>query len=168
MHRTRIPIKRQGFIGWFADICMMPLMYALQGTIRELPQRTHRWNNQHLRNLEVDHLHANKVLIVSGDSEARDRWFGPIPLFHMPIFGGWKKFVVVHPKNRSAEWFVGWVAFDALGVSKIPVAGPVRVCIGPRQGQFFGLDADGVQIDIEVVGEGRIGQAGQYGTIPLL
>lgn len=76
--------------------------------------------------------------------------------------------MVMQPKNHEGEWFVGWIAYDALGISKIPVRGPVRLGIGPRQAQFFGLLADGTQIDIDLVGEGYIGQAGEFATIPLL
>jgi hypothetical protein len=164
---VRIQFKRQGYLGRIADYLMMPIMYVLQGTIHEVPQRTHRWNNIHLRNLEIDHLHADWVVIVPGDQTANERWFGLVPLFHMPIFGGWKKFIVIAPVEESGEWYIGWVAFDALGISRIPLTGPVRVCIGPRQGQFFGLDADGRQIPISRVGEGVIGKAGKYSHIPL-
>lgn len=163
-----IPIKTQGVWGKIADRAMMPLMYLLQGNISESPQRTHRWNNQHLQNYQISDLQADKIEIVAGDTGAHRRWFGPIPLFHMPVFGGWKKFVILQPKMPAKEWYIGWVAFDALGVSMIPLQGPVRVGIGPRQAQFFGLNQSGQQIDIDVVGEGIIGQAGEFSHIPLL
>lgn len=165
---TRLPVKQQGTIGFVADMLMLPFMYLLQGTIAEVPQRTHRWNNLHLRNLEIDHLEADKIVIVPGDSRAKRRWLGPIPLFHMPILGGWDTFVVLEPQDYRGEWFVGWVAFDVLGMSKIPLAGPVRLGIGPRQAQFFGVDTEGNQIALTKVGEGCIGKAGQFARIPLL
>ncbi len=146
----------------------MPLMYLLQGNISESPQRTHRWNNLHLKNMQITDLHADKIEIVPGVPHAHKRWLGPIPLFHMPIFGGWKKFVVLQPKQEITEWYVGWIAFDVLGVSKVPLSGPVRLGIGPRQAQFFGVTPAGEQIDIDVVGEGFIGLAGDFSKIPLL
>lgn len=165
---TKIQIKPQGKIGKVADALMKPLMYLLQGTFAEEPQRTHRWNNYYLRNLAVDHLEADKIEIVPGDTDARKRWLGPIPLFHVPLLGGWRKFVVLQPCDYVGIWYIGWVAYDAQGISKIQLSGPVRLGIGPRQAQFFGLDEDGKQIDIEVIGYGEIGRAGKYARVPLL
>lgn len=165
---TRIPFKKQGHLGRIADMLMVPVMYLLQGNFRETPQRTHRWNNHHLRNLEVDHLDADNILFVDGDPGANERWFGPIPLFHMPVFGGWKKFVVVEPVHQVDEWFIGWVAFDALGVSRIPLQGPVRLGIGPRQAEFFALDSQGKQIELSKVAVGHIGSAGEYSDVLFL
>lgn len=164
----RIPVQTQGVIGRMADYLMVPIMYFLQGNISESPQRTHRWNNQHLRNMQIADLHADKIEIVPGVPGAHRRWLGPIPLFHMPLFGGWKKFVVLQPKLEIPEWYVGWIAFDTLGVSKVPLSGPVRLGVGPRQAQFFGVNHEGEQIDIDVIGEGYIGQAGEFSKIPLL
>ena len=166
--QTNIKPQRQNFLGKIGDIVMLPIMYLLQGNVREVPQRTHRWNNTHLNNHSVSDLHAKMIEIIPGDSLARRRWLGPLPLFHIPIFGGWKKFVVLQPKNHIHEWFVGWIAFDALGITKIPTQGPIRLGIGPRQAHFFGLTETGKQIDVDVIGEGYIGQAGEFANIPLL
>ena len=166
--KTSIVPNRQGVAGKIGDSIMLPIMYLLQGNWREVPQRTHRWNNAHLTNHSIADLHADMVEIVYGDHTARKRWFGLIPLFHIPILGGWRKFIVLQPKNHSQEWFVGWVAFDALGITKIPITGPVRLGIGPRQAQFFGLTKTGEQIDIDVVGDGCIGKAGEFAKITML
>lgn len=166
--QTDIIPKKQGLCGYVADLLMMPVMYALQGNFREKPQRTHRWNNIHLKNNAITDLHADHLVIVPGDVAAHRRWLGPIPLFHMPIFGGWKKFVVIEPVDVVDEWFIGWVAFDALGLSKIQITGPVRLGIGPRQAHFFGLAKNGEQLRLKVVGEGEIGVAAEYSTILLL
>ncbi len=161
-----IKIKRQGVLGKVADGLMLPIMYLLQGNIRELPQRTHRWNNDHLKNLEVADLESEKIIFSDRVEAARSRWLGPIPLFHMPIFGGWKKFGVIKPVHKVEEWYIGWVAFDVLGVSQIPLSGPVRIGLGPRQAEYFGIDKDGYQIEIEAVGEGYIGNAGKFAKVP--
>lgn len=165
---AKIQIEKQGVLGRIADWFMVPVMYVLQGNFQERPQQTHRWNNQQLHNYDVRYLEARDIIIVPGDCGANERWWGILPRFHMPILGGWDKFVVLQPQEPIAEWYVGWVAFDTLGVSKIPLDGPVRLGIGPRQAHFFGIDAGGKQIPLKVVGEGRIGQAGQYKDIPLL
>lgn len=163
-----IKFKPQTRVGAFADMLMMPIMYLLQGNFSELPQRTHRWNNRHLKNLDITDLHIEKMAVAMGVPGAHERWLGPIPLFHMPVFGGWRKFVVLEPVEKTDIWFVGWVAFDALGVSKIPLKNSVRLGVGPRQAEFFGVDRNGQQIAIRVVGEGSIGEAGKYARVPLL
>lgn len=162
-----IEIKKQKFLGRVADYVMLPIMYLLQGTFKESPQRTHRWNNMHLKNVEVTTLESDKILFFDGDTSAHRRWFGPIPLFHMPIFGGWKKFGVIKPVEEIDEWFIGWIAFDALGLSQIPLKNKVRIGLGPRQAEYFGLDREGHQIEIEVAGEGYVGQAGEFANVPL-
>lgn len=160
--------KPQQIFGRIADYVMTPVMYLLQGTVRELPQRTHRWNNMHLKNSDILSFNADKTESVVGDETATARWFGPIPLFHMVIFGGWKKFVVIAPRTPQKEWFVGWVVSDAFGLSKIPLTGSVRLGLGPQPAQYFGVDTDGRQIDIDVVGYGSIGHAGDFANVPLL
>ncbi|MEY2665719.1 MAG: hypothetical protein RLZZ480_824 [Candidatus Parcubacteria bacterium] len=160
--------RKQGVIGKIADYLMIPVMYFLQGNLREAPQRTHRWNNLHLQGDEVNGFDADMTVSVEGDKNALSRWLGPIPLFHMVIFGGWKEFVVIKPHVPQKEWFVGWVVSDALGVSKIPLHGSVRLGLGPEPAQYFGVDADGRQIDIDIVGYGTIGKAGEFAKIPLL
>lgn len=161
-----IKIKRQSFLGRIADGLMVPIMYLLQGNFRELPQRTHRWNNVHLKSVQISDLHAEKIIFFDGDSRAHRRWLGPIPLFHMPVFGGWKKFGVIEPVDEVDEWFIGWLAFDIVGISQIPLSGPVRIGLGPRQAEYFGIDSGGNQIKIKEVGEGYIGKAGVFAQVP--
>lgn len=160
--------QKQGLIGRIADYLMMPVMYILQGNIREIPQRTHRWNNRHLSREDIGTFDPGMTLSVEGDREALSRWFGPIPLFHMVIFGGWKKFVVIKPKVSQSSWFVGWVVSDAFGVSCIPLTSEVRLGLGPEPAQYFAVDADGRQIDIDIVGYGSIGKAAEFSKVPLL
>jgi len=160
--------KRQGLVGLIADYLMMPVMYILQGNFKEIPQRTHRWNNVHLRVDDIISLEADKIETIAADTTSSSWWVGPIPHFHMPIFGGWKKFVVIQPKESQKEWFVGWVLGDFMGLSKIPLKRNVRLCLGPLPLQFFGVDSDGRQIDIDIVGYGAIGKAGEFARVPLL
>lgn len=161
------PIQ-EGIAGRIADSLMMPIMYLLQGNVSEVPQRTHFWNNLHLKNTDAFGLDATMFETVSSDPRATRRWLGPLPLFHMAIFGGWEQFVVLTPKIHKETWFVGWIAGDAFGLSKIPLTGSVRLGIGPAQAQFFGVTIDGRQIDIDIVGYGTIGKAGKFAKIPLL
>lgn len=150
------------------DWCMLPVMYLLQMKFDEVPQQTHRWNNTKLPAMAIRDFDASDFVTVQGDTTARRRWLGPIPLFHMPIFGGWDEFVVLAPKVAQAEWYVGWLPFDTIGVSQIPLNDRVRVLVGPRPVQFFGVDAHGYQIPLEIVGTGTVRNAGAFKKVPLL
>lgn len=162
----QIPPQRR--ISWLGDLCMMPLMYLLQGTLREVPQRTHLWNNTKFGLSELQHLHHSALVTVAGDPRAVRRWWGPLPIFHIPLLGGWSKFSVIAPVGDVSVWYIGWIAGDVAGVSQIPLSSPVRVLVGPGPAQFFGVDASGAQIALEIIGHGRIGAAGAFAHIPLL
>ncbi len=164
-----LKVKPQGFIGWLSDMLMTPLMYLTQGTLREVPQRTHHWNNYKLKPCEITHLDNTKALSFDGDrSTMQKRWLGIVPIFHIPIFGGWKKFVVLTPVVPCLRWNVGWIPSDDwIGVSMVSSIGPVRVLIGPDHVKFFGIDEQGQQVEIMSLGEGRVGKAGIFASVPL-
>ena len=108
------------------------------------------------------------MITVAGDSSAFRRWWGPLPIFHIPLFGGWSKFVVLET-TQNELWYIGWLTGDTLGVSKIPLTGPVRVLVGSLPAQFFALRlADGVQLELKSTGHGRVGTAGEFSKVPLL
>lgn len=164
----RIRIRPLGVLERFADACMVPLMYAVSGTLGEWPQRTHRWNNTRLTPTEVGHLRADRMVSCEGIPSAHPRWRLGLPFFHLPIFGGWKEYVVIAPAGPSAPWHVGWLTSSAAGVSHIPLGGPVRMLLGPELVSFFGIDAAGVEIPLRELGRGAVGDGGPYAHIPLL
>ncbi len=148
---------------------MTPVMYFLQWNICESPQRTHFWNNCKLSSDDVKDFISISVVTEMGDPKAIPRWFGPIPIFHMPIFGGWKSFTVLEPVNEvTGEWYVGWIASDVAGISQIPLKNKVRLLTSPGSAQFFGIDKDGNHIELCIIGHGQIGEAGEYAKVPLL
>ena len=163
-------IKPQGLFSRYGDRAMLPLMYLLQGTLREVPQLTHRWNNIKFPLSELSNLQSDLMVAVTGDPQAVRRWWGPLPIFHVPLLGGWSKFVVIEPKTPIVGiWYIGWIAGDTVaGVSQIPLFNQVRLLIGSGPAQFFGLTANGEQIELQVVGHGRIGQSGKFAKVPLL
>ena len=114
-------IEPQNTLSKVADMLMLPVMYVLQGTFKEMPQQTHRWNNLKFPLTELAYLRSEAMVTVSGDSTAVRRWWGPLPIFHIPLLGGWSKFVVLEPIKPVVEgWYVGWIAGDAIaGVSQI-------------------------------------------------
>ncbi len=160
-------IRPLGFWGKLADIMMMPLMYLLSGCL-ERPQQTHFWNNQKL--VRADAVTLNPLLAVRciGDPNAANRTLLGIPIFHMPILGGWKKYTVLEPVSLKEPWHVGWIAGDVVGVSRIIIRGKVRMLIGPGEVEFFGITPIGEQLAICQCGEGYIGDNGPYSKVPLL
>lgn len=166
-----LQFKPQGLLGSLADKLMIPIMYLLQGTFSEVPQRTHRWNNHKFTTaIELLLIHALPRVHFDGDESASVRWLGFIPRFHMPIFGGWKKFVVLKPVCCNEPWHVGWLPTDGdcPAISLIPISNLVRVTIGDSPVSFYGISQSGECLELVCVGEGRIGKAGTFRNILLL
>lgn len=151
------------------DWGMMPLMYLLSGTPEEVPQRTHFWNNRKLHPGEVVGLKEHNMVMSSG-SGGVERWRYGLPIFHVPIFGGWREYIVLEPSiNPSQFWYVGWISGDEVsGVSRVQIKGSVRLLLGNGSTKFFGLNEGGVQIKIHEIGRGRIGDGGPFSQLPLL
>ena len=173
-----INVRPERFVQYVADIALSPFMYALSGVwlsgtweaAKEKPQRTHRWNNTGLSSDDVVDLDRGKMVHCEGIPNAMRRIN---PIFHLPILGGWRDYVVLEPEygwNRQLKWHVGWIAEDGVsGVSRIPIVGPVRMTRGPGAVSFFGvLVGQGTQIVIRRIGTGRIGEGGQWARVPLL
>ncbi len=170
MAKNRLVIQPLGRGAKIADTLMWPIMYVLY-MFEPAPQRTHFWNNQKLLAGEASFLREGGMLYYEGipTAAARFNW-RIIPIFHMPIFGGWRDYVVLEPraKLRRETWHIGWIAADGCtGVSQIPLDGPVRVLLGRDPVRFFGLAEDGSQISIKEIGRGRIGDHGPFRNVPL-
>jgi hypothetical protein len=91
-----------------------------------------------------------------------------LPRFHIPCFGGWKKYIVLKPaQTLTEEWYVGWIAGQHIGVSRIPITDMVRVLIGPDDSTFFAVTQDGTQLPLQCTSEGEIGSGGLYRWVPL-
>lgn len=150
------------------DTLMIPLMYLLAGTFKDAPQQTHRWNNKKLALEEVTWLDPEHVVHHPGIPDEKAPWlFRYLPLFHIPIFGGWKQYLVISPTS-TREWRIGWITDHVCGVTRLSLKGPVRVLLGPSPVQFFGMDMDGRQITVREIGRGRVGQPSEYRKVPLL
>lgn len=132
---AQINIEPLGTWARRADKLLVPFMYVAAGTFRESPQRTHRWNNRQLTPKEAYRLDLSEDYCVTRANELETclRWkWGFIPLFHLPIFGGWRKYIVLTPKDFTyeKEWRLGWHTKSLTGVSRIPVRNRVRALVG--------------------------------------
>ena len=164
-----IHIRPVGVPGRLADRAMRPLMFFVAGTVWEEPQATHRWNNRKLTDDEVRSLHRPYLHTVAGDRNAvTRRFFGIIPRFHLPIIGGWRRYVVIEPQLHSDTWYLGWIGTEVANVSRVPVLGAVRTLRGPLPVNAFGIDSYGNQILLMEIGTGVVGEGGPFAHLPLL
>lgn len=164
---NKIHVQPLGWLACTLDVLMVPIMCIISGTFREVPQQTHAWNNTKLKPEQVQHLKIEMKVYCGGIKSVKERWWSKLPLFHIPIFGGWKDYVVLRPTDDQV-WHIGWVAHDVIGVSRIAVKGPVRVLLGPEATSYFGLDAKGKQIKLSELSRGQIGDGGTFKNTPLL
>ena len=168
--QNRIEVRPLRFWEWTLDGVMLPVMWGLQWCALESPQQTHRWNNHHLKKEDVAYLEEEGIVEVNGDPSAPTTpLFGFIPRFHLARCGGWQGYAVLAPQDHiTEEWYIGWDApGHAIGVSRLPLTGSVRVLKGPGSCKFFGITADGRQIRLTYIGEGRTGSGGPWRFVPL-
>jgi hypothetical protein len=151
------------------DRLLRPLMRLAAGprAWREEPQSSHRWNVVRFSCLPADV--ARSGIAVPGDPAATRRWLmGFLPIFHIPLFGGWKRYVVLEPVDSRVTWLVGWSAQDSIGCSRISGAGPVRMLLSRHPTSFFGVAVGtGKIVPLRIVGYGTIGDGGPYSQLPL-
>lgn len=132
------------------------------------PQKTRFWNNKTIPEGSFI-LDSKLVMFIDGNKNetARRKW-KIIPISHMPRFGGWTDYAVLSPRDKDIRvWFVGWKTDDAFGLSLIPIQNQVRVLVGPNDVQFFGVDFNGEQINLDLDGRGKIGELNEFSSIPL-
>lgn len=165
----KLNVQKLGWLRQLADTLMIPLMHCLSGTM-EKPQQTHFWNNIKLKKQNVEHLDPENMVRCQGVTDSTSRKILGIPIFHIPILGGWRDYVVLELNEEGCDsgWHVGWITDDVIGVSRIKLANQVRFLLGPGDVTFFGVTTSGKQISIRQSGDGRIGDGGSFGKIPLV
>ena len=128
---------------------------------------THFWNVQRLQEEGVKKLDHQKMIYCPGSFSKIIRSRRLSFLFHIPILGGWRNYVVLKPEDEET-WHVGWRTDDGRNeISVLPLVGPVRMLIGTSDVWFFGINKEGFQIPIGKIGKGKIGDHGPYSKIQL-
>jgi hypothetical protein len=147
------------------DTLLYPIMFAFNGFNKTDVQKTHPW---HIKSFNKSLLSSKNTTLIKGKdtSKVKDVWFG---LFHMPIFGGWKNYVVLEPINYKGVWFLGWSTQKHTQLNKIPISGAIKALEGPKGNTtyFFAIDKNKNFIELKVVARGKIGDE-QYKNLPLL
>lgn len=160
----RIVVPPRSWVAQRLDALLMPCMYILSGTFSETPMLTHRWNNVRLSAESIGHLDRRQMTLHAGIRGERPR---SRLLFHLPILGGWRNYIVLAPQEH-VSWHLGWITEDVIGVSQILLGGSVRALLGPGAVLFFGIQPDGAQLNVVDIGRGRIGEGGEYARLPLV
>lgn len=148
---------------------MVPCMYVLSGTFKEAPQRTHVWNHQTVCGRDIRYLSRNFMAHCKEDPHARGSHVLGFPLFHTPLFGGWREYAVLAPLDLDEEWHLGWCTWERAGVSQLVMRGAARALIGPSPVSFFAVSHETLkQIPVQEMARGRVGDRSIYSQIPLL
>lgn len=176
---SQIIIRPIGPLVKFADLAMNPVMRYLagKGAWREEPQRTHFWNNRRLTDLEIKCL--NHELFFNGKPDVTSTQKG-LFRFNCRRWGGWKKFYVLAPDIDPFYhdfWYVGRKVKNWAVISRVPISlahpseneyySMVRVLIGQKAVDFFGIDEKGNQIKVLAVCRGEVGNCQELGNITL-
>ena len=160
-------VKRLSRFTNVADQVMRPVMFALGGFKQDSIQETHFWHNQAIDRSEIDE--SLTVLIHGDDNHARirtNRVF-PIPMFHIPILGGWRNYVVLRVGGDVPYWHIGWMHRTCAPGSRL-LATVQRLRITDRDvkvltqsvgfvTEFFAFAPSGEQLPVSVVDRGKLG-----------
>lgn len=150
------------------DLLFVPIMFVLGGFKLQNLQKTHHW---HGLDINPERIDLKKAVTIKGSDKSRfvntggvTKHFGT---FHMPIFGGWKNYIVLECKENP--WHVGWISNSFSQIHLLPIKGnKVRVLSGKEgtETSFFAVDEKGNQIEISQVDQGKLGD-NKYSDIPL-
>jgi hypothetical protein len=147
------------------DGFLHPFMIILNGFNGDSTQRTHPWHGKNIDRYKVNE--TNSIRVEGRDpSKVKDIWCG---LFHMPIVGGWKSYVILKPKNKIDLWYIGWKTEKYCQVNRIPLKNLVKMLNGVKGSEtfFFGMNKDEALIELEIVDFGENGDK-KYKDVPLL
>jgi hypothetical protein len=160
-----------------ADQIMWPLMFVLGGLKRDSVQETHFWHNQSIDRSEINSLLS---VVVSGDDEraiVKTNRIFPFPMFHVPIFGGWRNYVVLQVQSDISYWHVGWIHRTCTSGSRLLETVQRLRIIEPRVKvltqpigfvtEYFAIGPLGEQLPLAVVDHGVLGDM-KYPSIRLL
>ena len=130
------------------DFLLTPFMWILGGFATPL-QETHRW---HIMKWKWQN---NKGLIVkASDKKAKFDHTSGFGLFHMPIFGGLTKYVVIEAKGFDKYWRVGWS--EQIHLLKIK-QNQIKLLVGKNGFIAYGLGDNNKDLKLRIIGFGELG-----------
>ena len=142
-------IKKLNLTFRLFDFILSPFMWILSGFAFEKPQETHAW---HIVNWNWKK--QKPLSIKETDKEARFGHSSPLGLFHMPIFGGLTKYVVIEAVGYKRYWNVGWEG----QVHLLKIYDPkIKLLVGKSGFMAYGITDTNKEAKLKIVGFGTIG-----------
>lgn len=156
------------------DVALKPIMMLLAGAISESPQETHFW---HTIEIDPDLIDSSISCRIRGnDSSRHGNQILPFPLFHAPIFGGWKRYSILQVMNACDTWHIGWKIIESSKIDRkrcclhrLPIRDKTIKMLTMPIGTdtlFFATNKHGMQIPVKEVAHGTLGD-GKHPTIRL-
>lgn len=141
-------IPKLKFIFRVFDLLLSPFMWILGGFTFPV-QETHPW---HVR--KWNWKNAESLIVKEFDSNAKFGHSSSFGLFHMPIFGGLSKYVVIEAKGFKKYWNVGWEQ----GINILPIKeNRIMLLCGTKGFIAYGLGDGTKNLKLKIVGYGVLG-----------
>lgn len=141
-------VPKLNIIFRLADILLWPFMWILGGFNFPV-QETHAW---HVR--KHNWKSAKGLVIKEIDKKAKFGHESPLGLFHMPIFGGLTKYVVIEATGFKNYWNVGWEGF----IHNLPIKeNRIMLLVGKKGLIAYGLGDDRKVIKLDIIEFGELG-----------
>lgn len=132
------------------DILLWPFMWILGG-FKFPVQETHPW---HVKKYSWN---GHSLKVEGDDKEAKFSQNGIskyLGLYHMPIFGGLKRYVVIKVNNFGKYWNIGWN--NHIQILKL-YDSSVKLLVGKEGFTAYGLGDNGKQLNLKIIGFGELG-----------
>lgn len=140
-------VPKLNFIFRLFDFVLFPFMWILGGFTLPV-QETHAWHVKEWK------WKKKGLVIKENDKKARFGHDSPLGLFHMPIFGGLTRYVVLEAKGFKNYWNVGWEN----GIQLLPIkTRRIAMLVGKKGFIAYGLSDNGNQLKLKIVDYGKLG-----------
>lgn len=143
---TKVP--KVNIIFRFIDFLLSPIMWILGGFTFPL-QETHYW---HIR--KWDWKDTKSLVVKEKDKSAKFGHEAPFGLFHMPLLGGLKRYVVIEATGFDKYWYSGWEGqIHCLKLRQ----NRIMMMVGKHGFIMYGLGDNGKSLNLKIVGYGNLG-----------
>ncbi len=130
------------------DLFLWPFMWILGGFVFPV-QETHPW---HVR--KWNWKKADGLIIKERDLKAKFGHEAPLGLFHMPIFGGLTRYVVIEASGFNNYWNIGWQdGIQSLRIKQKRIA----MLVGKKGLVAYGIGDGDKILKLKVIGYGNLG-----------
>jgi len=141
-------VPKLNFVFRFFDFLLWPFMWILGGFVFPV-QETHQW---HAR--KYNWRKAKGLIVKEKDLKAKFGHEAPLGLFHMAIFGGLTRYVVIEAIGFKNYWNIGWES----GIQILPIKqSKIMMFVGKNGFVAYGIGDGDKVLKLRVVGYGNLG-----------